>query len=56
MKFQRWFNFHDTFEQAMAEADRFNSMHPGWKKHRAGVTPWESSDGTQKKFICWSWI
>lgn len=55
MRFEKTFNLHDTLEQAMAEAERFNAAHHGWKKHQAGVTPWESLDGRQKKFICWSW-
>lgn len=50
------FQFYDTEAEAQAAADAWNAHHPTARKHQAHVTPWSSADGTEKKWICWTYI
>lgn len=50
------FQFYDTEAEAQVAADEWNASHPSAKKHRANVTPWSNADGTEKAWICWTYI
>lgn len=47
------FRFFDTEHQAEIFCNRENQNSYIRKRHPAHFTPWESSDGKEKKFIAW---
>lgn len=55
-KFQPWFYFVDTEEEAVMACEAENSRGTYYKRkhHPAHYTPWTSADGKERKFIVWT--
>lgn len=57
-KFKKWFEFFDTEAEAIAFCDRENRTGSYYKRthYKAIYTPWTSLDGTEHKYIAWTYI
>lgn len=57
MKYYLTFDFYNTKEEAEKAAAFYQKTATPYqrKHHPAHVTPWESKDRTEKKYICWTY-
>lgn len=57
MKYYASFDFYNTETEAEAARKRYQQTATPYqrKKYPAHVTPWTSADGTEKKFLCWTY-
>ena len=58
MRYQLWFDFFDTKEQAEKKKAEILSQSNSYyrKNKKISITNWESQDGKEKKIIMWYYI
>ena len=58
MRYQLWFDFFDTKEQAEQKKEEVLKRHNTYyRKHKKfSIHDWVSADGTEKKIIMWYYI
>lgn len=50
-QYRKTFKFFDTEQEALAFAAECRKM-----RHKVSMTPWQSADGRENKFVVWYYI